>query len=410
MSLFKSIGTLTLGNVISQGIMFLGIIFLSRVYSPEEFGVYAVVFGAVTVMSAVSSFRYEMTILLPRQKKTSQLALQFALLTTFTISFLGLLIVSALIVSGLLGLYWLVVPIAAFMSSIINVGSFLQNRNKDYKRIVGVQISRSLLFVVLALIFSWFSDVNNGLVTAMLISLSLTALFLLVVDFRIENAFKRIFSNQKFIFWAKRNSKFFYYSTPAVFVSSLASQAPIFLLSILMGPGLAGYYSMVQRVVMAPVMLVSSAVNNVYMQSVTARLASGKKIHFFTRSLIKKFIFPSLILSILMLLFFHFQALEKLFGEQWKGIDILAMVMIPAFLVGFVGKSISGFAVLRRNELGLIYQIVLLGSVSLAVILSSTLLKDEIFIFMSISLALSICFLGQAISILRISKKIDESK
>jgi lipopolysaccharide exporter len=410
MSLFKSISTLTIGNLVSQGIMFLGIIFLSRVYSPDEFGFFAVVFGAVNIMSVVSSFRYEMTILLPKHKKTSQLALQLTFLITCIVNFVGLLIVSALITYGLISLYWLVIPISALFASIINIGSFLQNRNQDYNRIIGVQIVRAFLFVFTALLFSLVSVVENGLIGAMVLSLFLPALFLLVMDFKKENLFKGFYSKRRLIFWAKRHSKFIYYSTPAIFVSKLASQAPVFLLTIFMGSTLAGYYSMIQRIVMAPVAVVSEAINKIYMQSVAAKIASGKKIYPFTKTLVKKFILPGVFLSLLMLAFFYNEVLEKFFGEQWKGIDALAMVMTPVFLISFISKSISGFAVLGRNELGFIYQVVLLASVSLAVILSSTLSEDEVFIFMSISLALSMCLCGQAISILRTSSKIDESK
>jgi len=410
MTLFKSIRTLTIGNVISQSIMFFGVIFLSRIYSPEEFGVYAVVFGVVTIVSAISSFRYEMTILLPKRKNILQLALRLAFLTTCAINLVGLLVVLVLIAYGFIGLYWLVVPISGFFASVINIGSFLQNRNQDYNRIIGVQIVRTLLFVLAAILFSWVSVIENGLIAAMVFSLFFPALFLLAIDFRRSNTFKGALRKRQLTFWAKRNNKFLYYTTPAVFVSSLASQAPVFLLSFFMGSPLAGYYSMVQRVVMAPVILISAAVKKVYMQSVTSKVASGKKIYCFTKSLIKKFVFPSALLSLLMLVGFYFEVLEKIFGEQWRGIDTLAMVMIPAFLIGFIAKSISGFAVLGRNELGLIYQVVLLVSVSLAIIFSSVLSEDEVFIFMSISLALSMCFLGQAISILRISKKIDKSK
>ena len=407
MSLFKSIGTLTVGNVISQGIMFLGVIFLSRIYSPDDFGVHAVVFGAVTIISAVSSFRYEMTILLPKQKKIAQLALQLAFLTTCSMNLIGLLIVSTMVCYGFIDLYWLIVPFTAFFASIINVGSFLQNRNQDYYRIIGIQIVRALLFFLTALLFASFSLFNNGLIEAMFFSYFLPALFLLAMDFRRSNAFNGIFSKRQLIFWIKRNDKFFYYSTPAVLVSSLASQAPVFLLSILMGPALAGYYSMVQRVVMAPVIVVSAAVNKVYMQSVTARRASGKKIYSFTLALVKRFLFPSILLLLPMLAVFYFEILEKLFGEQWKGIDALAMVMLPAFLISFVAKSISGFAVLGRNELGLIYQIILLVSVSLSITLTSLFSNNQILVFSAISLAFSICYFGQLVSILNISRKID---
>jgi hypothetical protein len=109
-----------------------------------------------------------------------------------------------------------------------------------------------------------------------------------------------------------------------------------------------------------------------------------------------------------MLLIFSFDILEILLGERWKGIDTLSMVMIPTLFVSFVARSISGFAVLNRNELGLIYQAILFLLVSLAVVISTSFSDRPFVVFSAISFSLSLCLIGQAYSILNISQKIDE--
>ena len=408
-SILKSIGTLAMGNGLSHVITFLGTIFLSRIYSPEEFGVYAVVFGLVAILSAVSSFRYEMTILLPKYKNTTLLALQVSMLATLTTAIIAFLIVLLMIFFGLMERYWLVLPISSFFSSVINIGSFLQNRNQQYKRIVSIQVGRAVLFFFTALAAFQFEVAGNGLVVGMAVSYMLPALWLLLVDFRGSKAFDTKLTQRRCVFWLKKHNKFLYYTSPAVFVSNLASQAPVFLLSYFVGSAQAGYYTMVHRVVMSPVMLLSGAVNKVYMQSITSRMAVGKKIYPFTVSLIKKSILPSCVISLIMLILFYYKTLELMFGTQWAQIDALASIMVPAFLISFIAKSIAGFSVLGRNELGLLYQLALLFLVSLAVSLSAVISGETIVIFSYISAALSLCFIGQGLSILRISRIIDES-
>jgi len=110
-----------------------------------------------------------------------------------------------------------------------------------------------------------------------------------------------------------------------------------------------------------------------------------------------------------MVVAFQIGVLEKMFGDQWQGVDALALVMIPAFCISFVAKSIAGFAVLGRNEVGLIYQLILLFSVSAAIVISIFFTQSLVLIFSAISLALSLCFLGQSISILKISRNMDRS-
>ena len=410
MNPLRSIGVLTIGNVISQGIAILGIIILSRFYTSSNFGSYAVVLGFVNIVSSISSFRYEVTILLPKKINISMLAVKVSLLNSVSVCLTVLIAILFFIYIGLLELFWLIVPFAAFFSSIINIASYLQNRQKNYLWMTFLQVSRSFLFVLLALIFSTRFSINNGLLLSMLGSLFVPAILIVSFDFRKSNLFKRNISKREFLFWLKKNKKFFCYSTPAVFVSSVASQAPVFLLSYFISDSLAGYYSIVQRVVIAPVVLISSSVNRVYMQAVTSKLSKGEDIYIFTRKIIKYFIFPSVVIASIMVLFFNYRLLEFFLGKEWSGIDAFAVVMIPAFLISFIAKSVSGFAVLNKNEVGLIYQVVLLVMVSLSVMLSSMLFESEVCIFISISLALTVSFTGQVISILLISKKIDGNR
>ncbi|MDC0010721.1 oligosaccharide flippase family protein [Porticoccaceae bacterium] len=398
-----------MGNAVSHGITFFGVLLLSRVYSPKEFGVYAVVLGCVAILSAVASFQYETTILLPKLENLARLALQVALIAVLGNILIIFLAVSLMVVGGWLDIYWLALPVAGLFSSVINIGSFLQNRNQQYKRIVGIQVLRALLFVLTALVVSPLGTFDNGLVVGMTIAYVVPGFWVLLVDFRRSKLYEVKLSKSRCIFWIKKHNKFLYYSAPAVFVSTIASQAPVFLLTVFAGAAQAGYYAMVYRAVMAPVMLFSKAVNRIYMQSVTAKMAAGDIIYPFTVLLIKRCIAPGCLVGGVMLVLFYFGALEFVLGRQWVGVDTLAAVMMPAFLVSFIGKSISGFAVLGRNELGLIYQLLLLTLVSSAVVLSTLMSGDIVVIFSCISFALSTCFIGQALSILRISSMIDKS-
>jgi O-antigen/teichoic acid export membrane protein len=388
--------------------MLLGTIILSRLYSPEQFGIYAVILGVTSVVSVASTFRYEMTILIPKTNKMSELALGLSFWVSVSVNSLGFLFFVLLIFGGLLEPYWLTVPVTAFFASIINISSFLQNRKKQYARIAGVQIIRSLLFILTATLSYFLGGEDKGLLVAMVLSISLVAGYLLLFDFRCANAYESVIRKKRLHAWARKNKKFIFYSTPAVFVNSLAAQSPVFLLSAFSGAGLAGYYMMIQRIMMAPVSLVSGAVNKVYLSKIASRRANGEAIYPLTKSIIRRFLIPSFILACGMFTVFNLRLIEFIFGDQWNGIDAISMVMIPAFCISFVAKSIAGFAVLGRNDLGLIYQVVLLLMVSSSILLSTFLTDSKQIIFAAMSLALSLCFLGQSISILKITKDHDK--
>jgi O-antigen/teichoic acid export membrane protein len=378
-------------------------------YSPEQFGIYAVVVGVATVVSFASSFRYEMTILLPKTSWLSELALRLSFWVSVSVNLIGFLAVVLLIFASLLETYWLTVPATAFFASVINISSFLQNRKKQYVRIAGVQVMRSFLFILLAALGYFLGYESKGLLVAMVLSISFVGSYLLLFDFRRANAYKSVLRNKRLQAWARKNKKFIFYSTPAIFVNSLAAQLPVFLLSVLSGTGLAGYYMMIQRIMMAPVSLVSGAANKVYLLEIASRRANGEAIYSFTKTLIRRFSVLSLVLGCVMLVVFYLRVFEFILGTHWSGIDALSMVMIPAFCISFLAKPIAGFAILDRNELGLIYQVLLLLLVSISIYLSNLFTDSPQVLFSALSIALSLCFIGQSISILNICRNHDKS-
>ena len=380
---------------------------LTKLYNPSEFGKYAVVFGIVSILGKISSFRYEMTILLPNKKDISQLSIRLPFVISCLMNIFYFVIIFILFMFKYIEIYWFILPIVVISNSLINIAKFIQNKNQDYYTIAGIRILVTLLFTISALLFSKVNIFGNGLLIAMVISNLLPALYLLFKDFKKSNVYTDLFRIRRLIFWAIKNKKFLTYSTPAVLLNSLSSQAPIFLLSFFVGESAAGYYSMVQRVIMAPVTLVSSSINNVYMKLIAFKISNQQEIFYFTKSLIKKIFFPSILLSIIMVISFNLKILEKLFGKEWVGIDFLAFAMVPTFLFGFVSKAISSFSILKRNELGLLYQIILLVLVTLAISLSCALFNTNFLIFLFTSFTFSLCYFFQIISILKIAKNID---
>ena len=63
----KSTLTLVIGTAIAQSIPFVLQPFLRRIYSPEDFGAISVFLSILAVISIVSSLRYEVAMLLPKE-------------------------------------------------------------------------------------------------------------------------------------------------------------------------------------------------------------------------------------------------------------------------------------------------------------------------------------------------------
>src|SRR5690606_30247208 len=98
----KNILTLFSGNVLAQVVPFLFAPWIARIYSPEELGIFAIIFSSITVLATIANGRYEMAIVIPKEDKQ-----------VFSLVFL------CIIIAGILCL--LSFPITLFLNEEISV-------------------------------------------------------------------------------------------------------------------------------------------------------------------------------------------------------------------------------------------------------------------------------------------------
>ena len=68
-SFFKSVGVILSGTVFAQAVTLFVAPFITRLYSPSEFGLFAVYISVMAIIVVLGSLRYEMAILLTKEKK-----------------------------------------------------------------------------------------------------------------------------------------------------------------------------------------------------------------------------------------------------------------------------------------------------------------------------------------------------
>jgi len=410
MSLLKSIGVLSIGQGLAQLISLLGYVFLARFYSPDYFGAFALVLAISTLVSGVSSFGYEMTILLPKSKVSANLAINLSLLLSILVHLLlSILVIIYLLLSGWESVVnWLFAILISFFNSILNISTFIQNREKRYKKIVAVSIIRNTCFLCFSLFFLVLKLEKNGLILSYLLATFFLSIYLFYSEFNFKNLTTSYQKIYRLKMWFFKHHEFFKFTTPAVFCSLAAQNTPIFLITAFLGEAAAGIYSMVNRIIMAPVGLISREINRIYLQQVSELRYKSLPIWSFTKKLIRNITIPSLILCFFSIYLFKVKFLEFIFGYQWQGIDYIAMLFIPVMFISFISKAIAGFSVLGKNFLGLVYQLILLVVVSFSIVIAYMVYGQEAIIYKALSFSLSLVYLMQIFSIIKISKKYDK--
>lgn len=144
----RNVLTLMTGTTLAQAIPIAISPLLTRLYSPEEFGRFALYMAVASIASVLVTGRYELAILLPRQDKDALHITALATALSIAISALLFLVVLffALPIAALLGdaalapwLYW--VPASTLLLGLYQSLNYWSNRKAQYKRLA---ISRTV--------------------------------------------------------------------------------------------------------------------------------------------------------------------------------------------------------------------------------------------------------------------------
>ncbi len=255
----KNVLTLMTGNSIAQLIQLALIPILTRLYSPADFGVFAVYLSISTIISAVASFRYEFAIMLPKEDKEAVNILILSFIISLSISmasFMGLLIFMPLIKENIENKHiikWLFfVPVTVLFSSMYQIFNVWSNRNTRYKIMTASIISQRSGITATNLIMGLAKIGEAGLVIGNILGQFISAMILLIKSFTkdknrlIQASFygmkKAAIKYKKFPLFDSVNTIFFNFSTKGI----------VILVSKFFGDIVVGFYSLAERLMITP--------------------------------------------------------------------------------------------------------------------------------------------------------------
>lgn len=140
-SIVQNLSILVLGTILAQVIVIGFQLVLRRLYSPSDFGAFAVYMSILGILSSVSSLRYVQTIILPKQKTDGIKLFKISIFLTFIFSAILCLLIIFFLDNIVLWFnfpknysQWLfVIPLSVFMFSFSNAGNYFLIREKQFR-------------------------------------------------------------------------------------------------------------------------------------------------------------------------------------------------------------------------------------------------------------------------------------
>lgn len=344
----RNVLLMTSGTVLAQGILALSSPILTRLYTPEQVGVFTLYFSVVSLLAVINSLRYEAALSLPDNEEDAVHLLVLCLLIVFTIS-LVVGITFALFAPSFAE--WMQIPdfasylwlvgLGSFFAGIYQVLNFWSTRQKTFRQSAQAQIIQSLTMVFFQVLLGLMMIGVGGLLLGFIIAQCVGSLLL----FRL--AWQKNLKGIQSIFLARIRAvaseyrRFPLLSTGATLLNRLNAVIPLVALTALYGSSVAGLYGLGYRVILTPTSIIVAGLSQVYLRSAVDVLRESPIAlqKFFMRLAVRLFLIS--VVPMLLLLLFSPIVFELVFGEEWKTAGEYVQIMAPLVALQFVLAPLS---------------------------------------------------------------------
>ncbi len=364
-SFFRHFMTIFSGGVVAQLISFLVEPVLTRIYTPEEFALFAQFISITTIFSVIATARYELAIMLPSNHRGSINILALSVLISF---FVGILVLLLLILFGdklvfiyqtdkLLVYLW-IAPFSVFIAGVTQALNYWMLRYEQFKTISFgrvVQSASNATGNVGLGILKWSTW---GLIVSYLVG-QLVSFFVFLRTF-LKKDYKALKLVQKgeMKSMAKEYSDFPKINTWHAFTDIFQQSLVIMLLSYFFTAEDVGYYSRTYRLLIAPLTLIGSSMGQVFFHRASKYVHEHQNLRSFV---VKNLLFISALAIplFLLIIFFAPYLFEWFLGKGWDKAGVMAQYMAPWLMFTMIVSPMSTLPlVLHRQKTAFLFSLI----------------------------------------------------
>jgi O-antigen/teichoic acid export membrane protein len=350
----RNVLTLMTGTTIAQAIPIAISPILTRIYTPEDFGVFALFLAIATIFGSIANARYELAIMLPKKDEDAINIFALGFIITCFISLILLVLVllfndyfTTLLGNEEIGFWLYFIPISVFFIGLFNVLNYFNNRKKNYKDLRNVTILRSIVLSIVQLSLGFIKQGATGLITGEIISRMVSNTRLLKKILKDKLLVSKI-SKIKMLSLAKRYNDFPKYNLPSTLSDTITQQLPFLIIPNMFSLSISGYFSLSQKLIALPSSLIAKSISQVYFQKISENINDKIENMPILIKTMKKLILLALPISILIFLFAP-QLFIIIFGEAWEISGKIAKYLSLIFFITFVVSALSITLVAYEN-------------------------------------------------------------
>lgn len=380
---------------------------LTRLYTPEDFGVAALYLSLASILGIVATLRYEAAILQAKDDlsayKLVKLCILIAIVMALVLFFIFMLW-SDIIIMWLgvneLGKILYLLPLSMVLTAVFQAYNYWAIRNSVYSSIAIANTLQSTFTPSIQTFTSGLTKVLGlGLVVGNVAGQAVASFFLYIKNrgLRLSEVDGNAL-NCSYPSIAKQYKQMPLFGLPGALLDTTALQFPILFMTKIFESSVVGYFSLVFRVLSIPARLISGVLSKLLLKQVSNIANSTTDSEATIMLILKSSIYLTLSISPLVIAMqvWGEELFAYVFGYDWKTAGSMASILVYAVAIRFIVSPLSSVLAMKQHMLkGFCWQ--LLYFITLASTLiwaSSKPFQDFLFFFVVHELVLYSIYLA----------------
>jgi O-antigen/teichoic acid export membrane protein len=409
----RNVLTLISGVALAQAIPFILSPVLSRIYTMEDFGEYAIYNSFIGVLIILSTARFEYAIALPRDNTNGFRIVKLILLITLTISVISFTVF--LLFKEVICHFFKItrdsstlflIPVTLIFVSIFQSLTFWYNRKKNFKLQAIGKLTSSVGQSSTSLLFGILKFGSLGLILSYIVGQIIGSLLLITKISKKEYVSLKKVEIKELTSLAKRYRKFPTYMTIGSLLNSISVQLPVLMITSMFSTKIVGAMSFAQTMIVIPTGLISTAFADALRQRAVEDYDNTGTCRPLLLNTLKKLFFIGIIPFTILFLIAP-TLFSVFFGKEWTLAGEFARIMTFMFFIRFVFMSVSGTIIIvsEKLEYDILWQVGYLVFIFLSIYLGNFFFRDIKKVLLLMTLVSSVFYLISFLMAYRFSEK-----
>ncbi|MFK4785461.1 lipopolysaccharide biosynthesis protein [Fusobacterium sp. MFO224] len=356
--MFKNILLIISGSVFSRVITLLLSPVITRIYSPEDYGILSMYSAILGMISLIGALSYDNAILIEEDDEEAINIFVLCVLLIFSTTIIFLIIfylkgesILKLLKASKLGVYGYFIPLGFFLTGIHTIISSWTFRKRNFKSITMTKYVQSITGNGSKIILGLLKFHSVGLLAGQLLNKISGIITLGYSSFREIKGLLKYVKKYKILKMAGRYKEFPMYSFPGLLLLSVSSQISVIFISALYGSKEVGLFGLAMSVTFLPVGIIGKSVQDVFCaEAARCGKKNADKIKELSIELLKKLF----ILAIIPLIIIVWQGpflFSFVFGEKWFRAGVYSRCLSIYVFSHFMIHPVSViFQILERQK------------------------------------------------------------